>query len=226
MLSRKIELVIFDMDGLMFDTERINHLSWLRTAEKYNFHYTIDITKRFIGSNYEAIMNVLKQEFGETAPVEMWHDESWQIRKEIYEKNGTLGIKPGLLELLAFLKEIDIKMAVASSSGYSDIIHHIKHEGISQYFDFIVGGDQVKQSKPHPDIFLAPCNALNVFPNNAMVLEDSYNGFLAAKAAGIPVVIVPDLLEPSKDVLLEAERVFPSLHEVKSYIESCFCLQP
>ncbi len=225
-MSRKIELVIFDMDGLMFDTERIGHLSWLRTAEKYNFSYSIDITKRFIGRNFEAIMGVLRSEYGDLAPVEMWHDESWLVRKQIFEENGTLGLKPGLIEILGFLKEQNIKMAVASSSQFADIVHHLNHEGLSDYFDFVVGGDQVAESKPHPDIFLAPCKALDVSPKNTLVLEDSYNGFLAAKAAGIPVIVVPDLLDPSKDVLAEAEGVFPSLHEVKTYIESSFCLQP
>lgn len=171
-------------------------------------------------------MSVLRTEYGELAPVEMWHDESWIVRKQILEENGTLGLKPGLLEILAFLKELNIKMAVASSSHFSDIVHHLKHEGLSEYFDFVVGGDQVEESKPNPEIFLAPCKSLDVSPQNALVLEDSYNGFLAAKSAGIPVIVVPDLLEPSNDVLAEAEGVFPSLHEVKTYIESSLCLQP
>lgn len=224
-LSRKMELVIFDMDGLMFDTERIGHLAWMRTAEKYNFSYSIDITKRFIGKNFNAIMSVLRSEYGETAPIEKWHAESWKLRKEIYQENGTLGIKPGLIELLLYLKDLKTKMAVASSSRHSDIVHHLNHEGVGDFFDFIIGGDQVVESKPNPEIFLTPCKTLNVAPENAVVLEDSYNGFLAAKAAEIPVFIVPDLLEPSKDVLEEAAGVFPSLHEVKQYIESSYVLQ-
>lgn len=225
-MSSKTELVIFDMDGLMFDTERIGHLAWERVAEKYQFSYSIDITKRFIGRNHHAIMSVLKAEFGETAPVEMWHAESWKVRKEIYQENGTLGLKPGLIEILSFLRETNIKMAVASSSRHSDILHHLQHEGLFQYFDYVVGGDQVKESKPNPEIFLKPCDALNVLPKNAFVIEDSYNGFLAARRAHIPVIIVPDLVEPTQDVLEEATGVFPSLHEVKSYIESTLCLVP
>lgn len=225
-MSSKTELVIFDMDGLMFDTERIGHLAWERVAEKYQFSYSIDITKRFIGRNHHAIMSVLKAEFGEAAPVEMWHAESWKVRKEIYQENGTLGLKPGLIEILSFLRETNIKMAVASSSRHSDILHHLQHEGLSQYFDYVVGGDQVKESKPNPEIFLKPCQALNVLPKNAIVIEDSYNGFLAARRAHIPVIIVPDLVEPTQDVLEEATGVFPSLHEVKNYIESTLCLVP
>lgn len=225
-MSSQIELVIFDMDGLMFDTEKIGHQAWERVAEKYHFSYSLDITKRYIGKNHNAIISVLKSEFGENAPVEKWHRESWKLRKEIYLENGTLGIKPGLIELLTFLKEVNMKMAVASSSGFSDIVHHINHEGLSDYFDFIIGGDQVKESKPNPEIFLTPCKTFNILPENALVLEDSYNGFLASKAAGIPVIIVPDLLEPSQDVLAEAVGVYPSLHEVKTYIESFFVLQP
>ncbi|MGJ7918988.1 HAD family hydrolase [Neobacillus sp. LXY-4] len=225
-MSRKLELVIFDMDGLMFDTERIGHEAWERLAEKYHFSYTIDITKRYIGKNFDAIVKVLKSEFGEDAPVEKWHMESWDIRKQIYTERGTLGKKPGLVELLTYLKELNINLAVASSSKHADIMHHINHEGISHFFDFVIGGDQVKESKPNPDIFLAPCKALNVAPENAMVLEDSYNGFLAARSAGIPVIVVPDLLDPAEDVLEHAERVFPSLHEVKAYLETFFCLVP
>jgi HAD superfamily hydrolase (TIGR01549 family) len=225
-LSKKIELVVFDMDGLMFDTERIGHLAWERVAEKYNFSYSIEITKRFIGRNHDAIMSVLKAEFGEDAPVDKWHAESWKVRKEMIRENGTLGLKPGLIEILTFLKELNIKMAVASSSRHSDIVHHLNHEGIPHYFDFVVGGDEVKESKPNPEIFLTPCQALNILPENALVIEDSYNGFLAARAADIPVIVVPDLVEPSKDVLSEAVGVFPSLNEVKSYIESTLCPVP
>lgn len=223
-MSRKIELVIFDMDGLMFDTERIGHLAWERVAEKYHFPYSIDITKRFIGRNYQAIMAVLKAEYGEDAPVELWHSESWKERKKIFQENGTLGLKPGLIEILTFLKDLKIKIAVASSSQHSDIIHHLNHEGLSEYFDFVIGGNEVKESKPNPEIFLKPCQAFNISPLEAFVIEDSYNGFLAARAAGIPVMIVPDLVEPSADVLKEAAGVFPTLHEVKAYIEESLCL--
>lgn len=223
-LSRNTELIIFDMDGLMFDTERIGHLAWERVAEKYQFSYSIDITKRFIGKNYKAIMAVLKDEYGENAPVEFWHEESWMERKQIFLENGTLGLKPGLIEILTFLKDLKIKLAVASSSKHADIIHHLNHEGLSEYFDFVVGGDEVKESKPNPDIFLMPCRAFDVVPQNALVIEDSYNGFLAARSAGIPVIVVPDLVEPTEDVLAEALGVFPSLHEVKAYIEKSLCL--
>lgn len=225
-MSRLIELVIFDMDGLMFDTEKIGHLAWERLAEKYHFSYSMDTTKQYIGKNHNGIISVLKSVYGDSAPVEKWHRESREIRKEICKENGTLGIKPGLVELLSFLKELNIKMAVASSSKHLVILHNLIDEGLRDYFDFIIGGDQVTESKPNPDIFLTPCKALNVLPENALVLEDSYNGFLAAKAAGIPVIIVPDLLEPSKDVLAEAAGIFPSLHEVKTYLESYFILKP
>lgn len=223
-MSHNIELVIFDMDGLMFDTERIGHLAWERVAAKYQFPYSIDITKRFIGRNYDAIMSVLKDAFGEEAPVDFWHSESWKERKNIFQENGTLGLKPGLLEILTFLKDMKIKMAVASSSRHSDIVHHLHHEGLSEYFDFVIGGDEVTESKPNPEIFLKPCEAFNILPKGALVIEDSYNGFLAARVAGIPVIIVPDLVEPKEDVLKEAVGVFPSLHEVKSYIEESLCL--
>lgn len=219
-MSRKLELVIFDMDGLMFDTEIVGHLAWERIAEKYNFSYSIDLTKRFIGKNFNAINAILKSEYGEDVPYVKWHTEVWDMRKQILMENGTLGKKPGLVKLLSFLEDRKIKMAVASSSKHADIEHHLQHEGISHYFDFIIGGDQVKESKPNPEIFLAPCKALNILPENAVVLEDSYNGFLAARTAGIPILFVPDILEPTEEVLKEAEGVFPSLHEVRGYLES------
>lgn len=225
-MSSRLQLVIFDMDGLMFDTESIGHTAWERVADKYQFSYSLDITKRYIGKNRDAIISLLKAEYGEHAPVEKWHAEAWEVRKEIYQENGTLGLKPGLVELLSFLQKLNIKMAVASSSLHSDIIHHLDHEGLSQYFDFVIGGDQVAASKPNPEIFLKPCLALDVLPENAIVIEDSYNGFLAARAAGIPVIVVPDLVEPSQEVLKDATGVFPSLHEVKSYIESSLSLVP
>lgn len=212
------------MDGLMFDTEILGHLSWERTANKYNFPYSIEVAKRLIGKNYKAILSDLKKDYGEMAPVEKWIEEATEIRKQMIKENGTLGIKPGLIELLSYLKDLQIKMAVASSSKIADITHHLQHEGLSHYFDFVVGGDQVKESKPNPEIFLTPCQNLDILPENTIVLEDSYYGFLAARAAQIPVIIVPDLVEPPEHVFKEAVGVFQSLHEVKKYIRSCSVL--
>ncbi|WP_059104814.1 HAD family hydrolase [Shouchella shacheensis] len=219
-MTNQLELVIFDMDGLMFNTEWIGHLAWERVAEELGFSYSIDVHKSLLGKNHGGIVRTLKDRYGEEASVEQWLEANHRMRETIIQENGTVEKKPGLDELLAYLLNRNLKIAVASSSNRDHVIKNLEMEGIRDYFDVIVGGDQVIESKPNPEIFLLACEKAGTGAKEAIVLEDSYNGFLAAKEAGIPLFFVPDLLEATDEVNNLSAGVFESLHDVKTYIES------
>lgn len=213
-----VELVIFDMDGLMFDTETIALEAWKRMAADYELKDTEAFYRTLIGKSMKSFEASVKNEFGQETPIDEWVANLHHHHHSIIKENGTLGKKTGLIELLDYLKTQPVKIAVASSSKHAEVVSNVEFEGISHYFDFIIGGDEVHESKPNPEIFQIPCQHFNIVPENAMVLEDSINGFLAAQAAGIPLYFVPDLLAPTEEVKQGAHGIFDSLLAVKNYL--------
>lgn len=213
------ELVILDMDGLMFDTERLSHHAWKKTGEENGFNYTREITLQKLGLGKENVRKLLKKYFGEDAPIEKWHKRSHELKRQYVNECGPGIIKEGLIPLLKYLDSKGIKTAIASSSDREMIDHYLKITELTHHFDHITSGQEVKNSKPHPEIFLKTCKALSVKPKCALVLEDSFSGFEAAKTGGIPVFFVEDLREPDTRICNTAEGVFCNLHEVKAFLE-------
>ena len=220
MQSEKIELVIFDMDGLMFDTERLSHEAWTRTGEENGFHYTMDITKKKLGLGKKGVRELFVQYFGADAPIEKWHRRSHEFKRQFVDAQGAKIIKPGLISLLKYLEDRQIKTAIASSSDREMIDHYLKITALHHRFDHITSGEEVEKSKPNPEIFLKTCTAMGVEPARALVLEDSYSGFEAARAAGIPVFFVEDLRAPDAHIYAGADGVFKNLAEVQQSLEN------
>ena len=178
-----IQGVIFDMDGLMFDTERIWNICWEPALAKFGLPCKDGLSQAARGTN---------------KPVPKM---------------------PGLDELLAWLDEHHIPMAVASSSPMTVIEGHLEHWGLGHYFKAVISGEHLTRSKPAPDIFLLAAQKLGTEPAKTMVLEDSYNGVRAGAAGGFVTVMVPDL-SPATD---EMRRIYTcecaSLHEVRRKLE-------
>ena len=135
---------------------------------------------------------------------------------------GKLKQKPGIRELLLFLREQGIKTAVASSTRRELVCRELEEGGLLHLFDQVICGDMVKRSKPEPDIYLKACEALGVEPEQAYAIEDSYNGIRSAHRAGMKPIMVPDLAGPTKEMELLADRILPSLLEVKDMLEKEF----
>ncbi|ALU15937.1 HAD superfamily hydrolase [Eubacterium limosum] len=220
MINKKPELVIFDMDGLMFDTERLSHEAWTRTGEENGFRYTMDITRKKLGLGKKGVRALFSQYFGAGAPIEQWHRRSHEIKRELVNEQGAGIIKPGLVSLLKYLAGQGIKTAIASSSDREMIDHYLKITGLSHHFDHITSGEEVEKSKPDPEIFLKTCAALGIAPGEALVLEDAYSGFEAARSGGIPVFFVEDLREPDAHIYEGADGVFKNLNEVQHFLEN------
>lgn len=214
----KVDLVIFDMDGLMFDSERISFLSWQEAAKPYGYEISKGLFNETLGTNKETTCQLLKDHFGCEFPFEAVFASRARFSNDIIERDG-LKIKPGLHELLTFLKDKKIKHALATSASRNRAEKYLQISGLEGVFDLIVCGDQVSHSKPHPEIFLKTCQKLQVKANQTLVLEDSDAGIEAAYAAGMIPVMIPDIKPPSERSKENAYRILDNLSQVMALMK-------
>ena len=197
----------------MLDTEPLYREAWQKAALLQGHLITDDLYLRTVGQRVPESEAMFAALFGETFSVDEFRTQSGPIYDEIVATRG-VSHKPGLLELLEFLVEKEIPRAVASSNGRRAVLKLLG--SLAKYFDPVVTGDEVKRGKPAPDIFLLAASRLGVAPEDCLVLEDADTGARAAKAAGMTVIVVPDLVPPS----IHASRVCHSLHEVHALLRA------
>ena len=189
----EIKAVIFDMDGLMFDTESLWFSDEILTYIKEKYHITADMMKKAIGVNSKTTEKILKEELGYDFSYESFYRDCYQIIDNIIKKEG-LGIKKGLIELLSFLKENGYKIAIASSSKVERIHSCLEKTNINpNTFDVIMSGEHVINGKPNPEIFIKTAQKLNVKADNTLILEDSNNGIKSAFDSGSIPILIPDI---------------------------------
>lgn len=209
--------VVFDMDGVIFDSERAVMQCWEEVASRHNIP---DIEKAILactGTTMVRTREIMLNLYGADFPYDEYARESSAIFHSRYD-GGRLPMKPGVKELLTFLKEHDKKIALASSTRQQVVTDELRDAGIIEYFDRIICGDMVSRSKPAPDIFLKACEELNISPSDSYAIEDSYNGIRAAHAGGLHPIMVPDLLPADEEMQSLAEIVLPSLTSVMEYL--------
>lgn len=214
-----IEAAIFDMDGLMFDTEPVWGRCWAPAFAQFGMEPPSEQFKADLRGTAGAEMDaVFKRYFGPDVDTEGIAEVE---RKLVAEENAKhIDKKPGLDELLDWLKGHSIPMAVASSSPEELIRANLRTAGVEDYFAHVVSSTGLQRSKPFPDVFLRAADELGVEPARAMVLEDSYNGVRAGHAGGFVTVMVPDL-QPADDEMREkATAVCDSLADVIPLLES------
>ena len=208
-----IDGVIFDMDGTMFDTERMWATLWEPALAALGLPYREGLAEAARGTAGVTTRNVVRQFYGPDCDAEAIVDSLHRVADEVFF-SAPVPKKPGLDALLAWLKARHIPMAVASSSREAMIRHNLDVWGLTQDFTAIVSGQHVAHSKPDPEIFLLTAQKLGVEPARCLVLEDSYNGVRAGAAGGFVTVMVPDLV-PADD---EMKRLYTmecaSLEEV------------
>lgn len=208
-----VKLAIFDMDGLMFDTEALTKRAWQEIGKIYNYDITMDFLLGLLGMNKVSISGQFKKIYGQDFPFDELYIEQGKTVSRIIEEEG-LGIKEGLVELLNFLDKKKIKKAVATSSSRERAERLLSIAGVLDRFDGIICGDEVTKGKPDPEIFLTVCKKLNIEPKDAIVFEDSERGLEAAVAGGIKCILIPDLVEPSDKNVNLAFAKLNSLMEV------------
>ena len=214
-----MKTVIFDMDGLLVDSEVRALKAWREVAKKYGIDGIDKLFPKIIGMNTYTRGELFKSVYGEDFPYTACNEEVRSLA-HAYEAEAPIPLKKGVRELLAYLRENGFTIAIASSGLLATIERRMKHHGIFEYFDVIVSGEMVKNSKPDPEIFLLCAEKLGVSPGEITVFEDSQNGIRAAHAAGMRPVMVPDLFAPEKEVAALAYDVCSSLTEVKEKYEN------
>lgn len=216
-MTQVIKAVIFDMDGLIFDSERLYAKANVKTAKTLGLDKDEAYFYQFVGIGAQDMAERMKKAFDDDLV-----DEFFRLGEEDAHElllHGEVPTQPGLHELLDYLDDAGIEKVIASSSEVHMIDVMTKNAGIRDRFSAIHGGDQVEQTKPAPDIFELAWSNLGVSKEETLVLEDSINGVLAAHAAGIPVIMVPDTVEPTDEVRDKALAVVNNLSEVANYLK-------
>lgn len=209
--------VVFDMDGVIFDSERAVMQCWEEVASRHNIPNIEKAILACTGTTMVRTRKIMLNLYGADFPYDEYARESSAIFHSRYD-GGRLPMKPGVKELLTFLKEHDKKIALASSTRQQVVTDELRDAGVIEYFDRIICGDMVSRSKPAPDIFLKACEELNISPSDSYAIEDSYNGIRAAHAGGLHPIMVPDLLPADEEMQSLAEIVLPSLTSVMEYL--------
>lgn len=212
-----IEAVVFDMDGIIFDSEKLVLKCWQVIADKYNIKGIEDACYRCLGLNRTATREIFLEIYGNDFDYDGYKQEmSALFHSEA--AGGRLEKKPGIEELLRYLKESGIKLAVASSTRREVVETELKEGGLYEYFDVVIAGDMVEKSKPEPDIYLKACECLGVDSANSFAIEDSFNGIRSAYAAGMRTIMVPDMAQPDDEIRGMCECVQANHIEVRDYI--------
>lgn len=217
-MKKSIKAVVFDMDGIIFDSERLVIDCWKVVAEKYAIPDIEEACNECLGVNSVETKDKFLKRYGQDFPYDAYKSEMSQIYHDNYD-GGRLPMKIGVVELLQYIKECNLKVALASSTRSEVVTQQLKDAGILNYFQVIVGGDMVTRSKPQPDIFLKACEELGVAPQESFAIEDSYNGIRAAAAGHLRPLMVPDLMPPTSEMKELSEGIFDTLLEVKGYLK-------
>lgn len=209
----QFQAVIFDMDGLLLDSERIAFDAFKFACNRLNLGDQSKVFMKCVGTNQLAGEKVLYQEFRAIANVtefiKVWDDRYLEQTSKV-----PIPLKPGVTALLDRLTELKIPVAVATSTKTPRAKAKLAFSGILSYFSVVAGGDQVEQSKPSPEIYWHAAQLLGVPDSKCMVLEDSENGVKSGIAAGMFVIQIPDLVKPSAELLALGAPVRSSLVEV------------
>ncbi|KQW71391.1 HAD family hydrolase [Phenylobacterium sp. Root77] len=208
--------VIFDMDGLLFDTEALWQEALLAAAAEAGHEIPNEVFKGSIGVRRSQCGGLFRSHFGEDFAFEAFHSD-WRRHFWLIAE-GRPALKPGVHELLEFLDQLRLPRAIATSSSGATVERHLTSHGLTARFDAIVCRGDYEAGKPAPDPFLKAAERLGVEPRACLALEDSHVGVRSGAAAGMMTVMVPDLLEPTADIRALCVVVARDLHEVRDLV--------
>lgn len=210
--------IIFDMDGVLFDTERISCECWEEVAEAMRLGDLSEGVKGCIGRSQRDSEILMQELYGEDFPFQEFHTTVCALMKRRIAEEG-IPLKEGVKEILDYLTQKGYIIGLASSTGKKSVMENLDQTGLTHYFKAVVTGDMVKHSKPEPDIYLKACEELGVTPVNAVAIEDSLNGIRASYRAGMKPVMIPDMIEPTPEIEAMLYGKFYSLSDVMEYLK-------
>lgn len=215
---RHYEAVIFDMDGLILDTEPIALKAWQMSFGELGFPAPSELFQPLIGRNSRDSLAILRSSLAADFPLDSVVSRLPHHHDEHIAAHG-IPLKQGLESLLDFLDANGTKRAVATSTQRDRAWNKLRIAGVDHRFEILVGGDEIENGKPAPDIYLAAAEKLGVSPKRCLALEDSEPGLRAAIAAGMTAVMIPDLVPPTPEIEAMVKAVVPTLCEVRRRLE-------
>ena len=215
--------VIFDMDGVIFDSERTLLECWLEVSAGYGLEEALVRSTyiRCIGTNTNQSTAIFLDAFGQVVGEEelkkIWNESAALYRKRYLD--GALPVKKGVTDILGYLRSAGIPVGIASSTKRQTVEREIKNAGLYDYFIGFIGGDAVTISKPNPEIYLLACREFGFEPGDTFAIEDSFNGIRAAHAAGLRPIMVPDMIPADAEMESLSEVVCEDLLRVMEYLK-------
>lgn len=214
-----IKAIIFDMDGLMIDSERVTFECYQERLKDMNLTMDEEFYKTLLGKTIKGIYQRFYDVYGNDFPIENVIQDVHQLMAERFETEG-VPVKKGLVELLHYLKDNNYKTIVATSSNRDRVDKILAQAKITEFFDDSICGDEVTKGKPNPEVFLKSCQKLGVNVDEAIVLEDSEAGIQASYDANIKVICIPDMKYPEKQYEEKTFKILKDLTEVTAYLKN------
>ena len=213
-----IKAIIFDMDGLMIDSERVTFECYQERLKDMNLTMDEEFYKTLLGKPINGIYQRFYDVYGNDFPIQNVIQDVHQLMAERFETEG-VPVKKGLVELLHYLKDNNYKTIVATSSNRDRVDKILAQAKITEFFDDSICGDEVTKGKPNPEVFLKSCQKLGVNVDEAIVLEDSEAGIQASYDANIKVICIPDMKYPEEQYVKMTTKILDSLDQVIDYIK-------
>ena len=214
-----IKAIIFDMDGLMIDSERVTFECYQERLKDMNLTMDEEFYKTLLGKPIKGIYQRFYDVYGNDFPIENVIQDVHQLMAERFETEG-VPVKKGLVKLLHYLKDNNYKTIFATSSNRDRVDKILAQAKITEFFDDSICGDEVTKGKPNPEVFLKSCQKLGVNVDEAIVLEDSEAGIQASYDANIKVICIPDMKYPEKQYEEKTFKILKDLTEVTAYLKS------
>ncbi len=213
-----IKAFVFDMDGILLDTESICWGTWETAGKERGLdpEKMQEANFRCMGTNKADSVRILKEIFGEDLDGVGLLARSSELFHQIEERDG-IPLMKGVVECLEYLKSRNYRICLASSTRKASVLRQLTRAGIIQYFETITTGDMVEHSKPDPEIYLMAVKSLGLTPSDCICVEDSFNGIRSGKAAGLKTIMVPDRIQPDSEILRQVDYLFESLLEIPEH---------
>ncbi|GBR09325.1 HAD family hydrolase [Asaia siamensis] len=210
--------ILFDMDGVLLDSESLSLEAFVMAARDLGHDMPLAFARQMIGLPGDACARLVVETYGPEVDLEALFRAQDKRLHDLVEAGGLI-LKQGVEPLLDYLDARKLPRAIATSSSRLRTETHLRHVGIYERFDAIITRDDVTRGKPDPEPYLRAAAAIGIEPAYCLAIEDSHNGARAAHAAGIRVIVVPDLMAPNEEIISKAHAIMDNLHEVRDFIE-------
>lgn len=219
----KFKGAIFDMDGVLFDTERLYQETWREIASERGITLGDDFLMAISGTNGNCMKQVIQKYYHVSDGTAIMEECMERMKQKL---TVHVPVKKGVYEILEYFQKLGMRLTVASSSSAAQIEANLQKSGIRKYFSEIVSGAEVECGKPSPDIFLLAAKKIGCRPQECLVFEDSENGVKAGHLAGCFTIMIPDLMEPNEEIRALCSKVYPDFLKVREAMEECTAAAP